>query len=425
MGSIRTRKDNGNLFFDFRIHGVRCRETTEAKDTPGNRAQMEKQLQSIEAEIKKGTFSYSRHFPESKLAMRFDTPEAVDLAVKPVAMAVATLPSMQAASDTPLFSIFANQWFDQLSVTWRRTYQVTNRQILDLHLFPAFGEKKVGDITKDDILNFRSVLAKVPGRKRNVTLSSRRINAVMLVLRQIIDEAADRFKFTTPWARIKPLKNQKSDVEPFSLEEVQKILNTIRPDFRHYMVARFFTGMRTGEINGLKWKYVDFDKRLILVRETLVGGREEYTKTDSSQREIQMSDIVFKALKEQQKGTGGLSEFVFCNRERNPLDATSFTKRVWYPLLKYLGLALRRPYQTRHTAATLWLASGENPQWIARQLGHSSTEMLFKVYSRFVPNLTRRDGSAFERLLTGILVDGSGQIPLSAISKSSAEVDHA
>jgi integrase len=64
-----------------------------------------------------------------------------------------------------------------------------------------------------------------------------------------------------------------------------------------------------------------------------------------------------------------------------------------------LGLTLRRPYQTRHTAATLWLGSGENPQWIARQMGHTSTEMLFKVYARFVPNLTRQDGSAFERLL--------------------------
>lgn len=70
-----------------------------------------------------------------------------------------------------------------------------------------------------------------------------------------------------------------------------------------------------------------------------------------------------------------------------------------YPLLRHIGLKARRPYQTRHTAATLWLASGENPEWIARQMGHATTEMLFKVYSRFVPNLTRRDGSAFEALL--------------------------
>jgi integrase len=53
----------------------------------------------------------------------------------------------------------------------------------------------------------------------------------------------------------------------------------------------------------------------------------------------------------------------------------------------------------RHTAATLWLAAGEAPEWIARQLGHASTEMLFRVYSRYVPNLTRRDGSAIDRLL--------------------------
>jgi integrase len=47
----------------------------------------------------------------------------------------------------------------------------------------------------------------------------------------------------------------------------------------------------------------------------------------------------------------------------------------------------------------LWLASGENPEWIARQLGHSNTEMLFTKYSKFVPNLTRQDGSAFESFL--------------------------
>ena len=74
-------------------------------------------------------------------------------------------------------------------------------------------------------------------------------------------------------------------------------------------------------------------------------------------------------------------------------------------LLRHLGLERRRPYQMRHTAATLWLASGEAPEWIARQLGHTTTEMLFRVYSRYVPNLTRRDGSAFERLITQSIAD--------------------
>jgi len=81
------------------------------------------------------------------------------------------------------------------------------------------------------------------------------------------------------------------------------------------------------------------------------------------------------------------------------LDHRNVRDRIWKPLLERLGLTYRRPYQTRHTAATLWLAAGEAPEWIARQMGHSTTKMLFEIYSRFVPNLTRQDGSAMERLL--------------------------
>jgi integrase len=179
---------------------------------------------------------------------------------------------------------------------------------------------------------------------------------------------------------------------------VTAIIANVREDFRHYFTVRFFTGLRTGEVHGLQWKYVDFDRREIRVRETFVLGEDEYTKTDSSQRDIQMSQVVFDALKEQHKATGTM-KYVFCNRNGDPLDNKNFISRVWNPLLRYLGLKIRRPYQCRHTAATLWLASGEAPEWIARQLGHSTTEMLFRVYSRYVPNLTRKDGSAFERLL--------------------------
>ena len=82
------------------------------------------------------------------------------------------------------------------------------------------------------------------------------------------------------------------------------------------------------------------------------------------------------------------------------LKHRTILKFIGLTLLAYLGLAKRNPYQTRHTAATLWLASGESPEWIARQLGHVSTNMLFRVYSRYVPNIAGRDGSAFELMLS-------------------------
>lgn len=216
---------------------------------------------------------------------------------------------------------------------------------------------------------------------------------------QILNEAADRFEFTSAFRNIKPLKMKRSDVNPFTLDDVQRIINTARADYRHYFTVRFFTGMRTGEVHGLKWKYIDFERRLILVRESIVLNEEDELKTDGSMRDIQMNQLVFDALQAQYQVSGRSSEYVFCLRTGKPIDNQNFLNRVWNPLLRHLNLAHRRAYQMRHTAATLWLAAGEAPEWIARQLGHTSTEMLFRVYSRYVPNLTRRDGSAMERLL--------------------------
>ena len=220
----------------------------------------------------------------------------------------------------------------------------------------------------------------------------------MVPLRSILSDAAERFGFDSPYKNIKPLKVARTDVDPFTLEEVQQLIEHVRSDYRNYLTVRFFTGMRTGEIHGLKWKHADFDHQQILVRESFVAGQQTTTKTDGSTREIQMSRPVFDALRSQSEITCHL-DYVFANKAGNPLSVHNVTKRVWYPLLRRLGLPMRRLYQTRHTAATLWLAAGENPEWIARQMGHNTTEMLFRIYSRYVPNLTRQDGSAFESLL--------------------------
>ena len=383
MGSIRVRASTQKLFFDFKYRGTRCREQTALDDTPANRKKLQSLLKRIEAEITLGTFEYHKYFPDSPRAQEFTRQ--------------AELQRARGAHDTPLFSEFSQTWLDEMRIQWRRSYTETVEGTLENYLIPEFGESEVGHITRQEILSFRASLAKVETRSKK-PLSASRINRIMTPLRMILGEAANRFEFTSPYQGIKSLKVPRSDVEPFSLEEVRLILDTVRKDFTNYYTVRFFTGLRTGEIDGLQWDCVDFQRRQILVRQALVEGKIEQTKTDGSYRHVEMSQLVLDALKDQKKATGS-NTFVFCNREGNPLNHNNVTKRVWYPLLRHLGLRKRRPYQTRHTAATLWLAAGENPEWIARQMGHTTTEMLFRVYSRYVPNLTRRDGSAFERLL--------------------------
>ncbi len=389
MGSVRVRPQTGKLFFDFRYRGQRCREQTALDDTPPNRKKAKQVLERIEAEITLDTFEYARYFPNSTYAEKFAAEERLG----------------NARTETPLFNNFAENWFEEMKIQWRETHIENVRLTLNKYLKPSFGEKEVGRITKADILDFRSTLAKVTNRKGK-GLSATRINHIMTPLRMILNEAANRYDFSSPYHGIKSLKVPRTDVEPFTLEEVKLILDNVRPDFKQYYTIRFFTGMRTGEVDGLQWQYVDFERRQLLVREALVKGKMSYTKNDGSFRTIDMSQIVYDALQEQKKATGN-QEFVFCTRNGSPLSHNNVTQRVWYPLLRHLELRKRRPYQTRHTAATLWLAAGESPEWIARQMGHTTTEMLFRVYSRFVPNLTRQDGSAFERLVTTHFIDST------------------
>lgn len=402
MSSIRARKESGKLFIDFRFKGVRCRELTALEDTVENRKRLSVLLKKIEAEITLGTFEYLTYFPSSRNATKFNMalPSKILNGQNSSNHEMSsTVTVLNGRSIKPIFKEFANEWYGENEIRWRRSQRKTVRGTLDKHLIPAFGDRAVDHITKADILKLRSSLAKVPGRKNKEGLSTTRINHILTPLRMILNEAADRFHFSTAFVNIKSLKVGRTDIDPFTMDQVNQILSSVREDFRDYYIVRFFTGMRTGEIDGLKWKYVDFTRRQIMIRETIVMSQEDETKTDGSRRDIAMSGLVYDALQRQYERTRKLSKFVFCNKEGNPLDNTNITNRVWYPLLRHLGLAKRRPYQTRHTAATLWMGAGENPEWIARQLGHTTTEMLFRVYSRYVPNLTRQDGSAFERLL--------------------------
>lgn len=382
MGSINVR--DGRLYMDFRYRSVRCREQTQLTDTAANRKLLNKVMGQLEREIKSGVFDYAKHFPNSPKAEHF---RQVDL-----------LEKQNAVGGSMLFEVFSALWFEEKRHEWRDSHIETIEGILGGHLVPAFQGRPIGAISKTDIMSLRMALC-APDSETGRSLSASRVNHIMTALRMILNEAADRFEYETPWRNIKALPMLRAEVQPFSLQEVRTIIGAVRNDFKPYYTVRFFTGLRTGEIDGLEWENVDFANKQIHVRQALVRGKIEKCKTASSYRSLLMSQQVHDALVEQWQLTGKKSKFVFCARNGQPLNHRNVTRRVWYPLLEYLGLEKRNPYQSRHTAATLWLAAGENPEWIARQLGHSNTSMLFRVYSRYIPNLMREDGKAFEQLL--------------------------
>ena len=214
MGSIRVRKGSNTLFFDFRYQGRRCREQTTLADTAVNRKKMQHVMEKIEAEITLGSFNYRNYFPNSPLVEIFENG--------------AEVASLRTCS--PLFEEVAWQWFGHNQVRWKRSMEYTVKCTLRKYLVPAFKDRPIADISRSDILSFRATLAESKNGKR---ISNDRINHIMTPLRQIFKEAAHQYQFNTPFIDIEPLRIRHSDVDPFTLEEVWKIINNVRPDFRN------------------------------------------------------------------------------------------------------------------------------------------------------------------------------------------------
>ena len=404
MGNVRFRPDTQRLYFDFVYQGARCREYSALPNTPANRRRMEKALERIEAEIAAGTFDYAKTFPGSKRA-------ADATANRPASMPSAPkgLPGA-----LPRFDAFAEQWFAERSIEWRHSHKLAVESIFKIHLMPAFAALHLDEIDRAKVMDFRRQMVDATAQKagRCATLAPATVNRIISILRLVMAEAGLRHGITNPCIEIRRLKLKRTDIQPFSLEEIGRILAGVRPDYRPYLTFRFFTGVRSAEASGLKWRHVDFARNLVMIRETFRNGRTDYTKTDGSQRDLQMSAPVLEALKAMRPASydehpaAFADTYVFHTRAGHPIDTTNFVYRVWKPLLARLDIPYRRPYEMRHSCATLWLAAGEAPEWIARQLGHTTTEMLFRTYSRYVPNLVRRDGTAFDRMIAGALHGG-------------------
>lgn len=295
------------------------------------------------------------------------------------------------------FAAVAWEWFDALSIAWKPSTVSSVRSILMGHLVPAFGSRRVMEITRSELLAYRARLIRThAGRHGAAQLSPARANRVMTVLRQILAEAALQGGTASAGAAVTPLPERRQSIQPFTWPEVERLAAASPPHLADYVRVRCLTGLRSGEINGLRWDQVDRGRCVLRIIRARVAGREVLPKNEFSERDIPLTAPLVEALERQAARTGASAEsFVFTTRRGAPISTTNFANRDWPAILTRAGLAPRRPYQTRHTAATLMLAAGENPAWIAQVLGHADCQMLWRTYARYLPNLTRQDGSAF------------------------------
>ena len=177
-------------------------------------------------------------------------------------------------------------------------------------------------------------------------------------------------------------------------------------------VLALHTGMRLGELLGLRWADVDLNGAVLSVRQQVyrLAGEWHYSepKTAAGRRTISLSASAVEALRvcrlrqneeRLQASAWEDNDLVFCNRLGRPLEKATLLRRSFWPALERAGLPRIRFHDLRHTAASLLLAEGVHPKIVQERLGHSSISMTMDTYSHVTPNLQAEAAERMDRLL--------------------------
>jgi integrase len=261
-----------------------------------------------------------------------------------------------------------------------------------------FGAMKLGDMRPEHLDQLTNELRHRHGRK-HATLTGTRMNTLLIkVVRSILDLSYARgYMSKNPHAWVMKQREEKPDIDPFSFDEMVALLGVFSaPKWVRYYTVAFGTGVRTSELIALQWPHVDFERKLVHIRQGFVNGRLTTLKTEGASRDIDMLPSVEEALRQQLEETKGQGRYVFSNTDGGPLHRDNMRNRVWNEAIKRAALKYRNPYQTRHTFASLMLEQGEDPAWVARMLRHTTMKMLYTRYGKFIRRRTRQDGIRFE-----------------------------
>ena len=297
----------------------------------------------------------------------------------------------------PSFEEYANYWLEDYIKPLRRTSTYERyRDILKRHVFPILGKRPIDEIKRFEIRNLILKKNKAGLSKSMICLIRDVISGAMGYA--VEDEIIPGNPVSGILKRLKLERNKRITVVPMSEQEVELFLGTCYRHFREYgefFLCAFRTGMRLGELLGLKWSDVDWNQKFILVERSYKRGRFDKTKTGKARR-VDMSEQLADALRQLltkrkkealQKGLGEPVPCIF-HRDQKPMEQ-NFIRRIYKRILVKAGIREMRLHDIRHTYASLLLSKGESPVYVMEQLGHSSIKITVDIYGHLIPGSNR------------------------------------
>lgn len=377
----------------FQFRGVTCKEMLSSlnPDKKGDQRYAINLKAEIENAIERQTFRYTDYFPDSRRARLFGH-----------------------AVSTVTIQELLKEWLKDIERTHPHSTYRCYRKSCNAHLIPEFGIIRARELTPQKIREWI--------RSRTGSLKS--IRNDLTPLRAILDRALnDDIIDRNPLDKIKVSKlvsrqQAKTDylVDPFTDDEIKTVLATAKeydPRIRNLLQFAFYSGLRTSELFGLKWGDVDWHHGVIRVQRAVVERKLKETKTKAGTRDVILLPNALDALKDQKQYSFVGGDFVFVRpKERGSFVDYEHLERPWKYILKRAKVRYRNPYQTRHTYASQLLSGGENPLFVAQQMGHKTTEMIMRHYGRWVEQAEEKHQHVF--------VSGFGQFAPSTNTKTPA-----
>lgn len=305
-------------------------------------------------------------------------------------------------------SSYLDEWLsDSAARRVRPKTLMDYRALLSRHIIPALGHRKLKDLTTLEISGVYTEML-----KRG--LSGRTVRYLHAVLRSALEEAvAWRMIASNPAKLVSLPKHHRREMRALSAAEASRFLQLAEQDrWYAFWLLLLTTGLRPAEALGLKWS--DLTENRLSVQRSLVRLADGHwhvsePKTSKARRIVTLPDSAVKVLawhRAQQAaerlkaGADWLAyDFIFCNRAGAPLDYRVVIRRHFKPLARQLGIPSLRPYDLRHTCATLLLAAGENVKVVSERLGHSTATLTLDVYSHVLPDMQQRACEKLEKLL--------------------------
>ena len=274
--------------------------------------------------------------------------------------------------------------------TTQNDYEISYKK----HIAPYLGKKKLDKIKASDLELWQNKVIE--------SVSPRRLKNIRAVLSGILNDAyRDELINKNPLTLVRTIKADKVEIKPFGIEEISLILENADGWIKNFLALAFFTGMRSGEMIGLKWSDIDFFKLEIDIKRSRKMGVDGKLKTESSYRVIEILDSLLPYLKNQYQLTSSKNSYVFLNKDDEPLyDIKRVRNTHWKRVLEKSNLEYRTIYQTRHTFATIMLENGEDILWISHMLGHTDSSMTLSRYARYIKRENKKRGQFLKKELT-------------------------